>query len=92
MSAEIITTEDLKMFKLEMIEEIKKLLRKLGNHPFKRWLRSNEVLKLLNISKGTLQTLRDNGSLPYSKIGDIIYYDMDDIQKMILRINSVVIV
>ena len=39
--------------------------------------------KLLNISGGTMQTLRTNGTLPYKKIGHIIYYDIEDIQRML---------
>jgi hypothetical protein len=90
MAAEIITTDDLREFKLEMLEEIKKLLRQNGVQPVKKWLKSPEVRKLLNISPGTLQNLRINGSLPFTKIGGIIYYDSEDIQKMLVnhKINT----
>jgi hypothetical protein len=83
MSAQIITTEDLYEFKIELIEEIKKLFRQTGIQPIKQVLKSPDVRKLLNISPGTLQTMRINGTLPYSKIGGVIYYDYDDIQKML---------
>lgn len=46
------------------------------------WLKSYEVRKLLNISAGTLQNLRINGTLPYNKIGGLMYYRYDDIQKL----------
>jgi hypothetical protein len=36
----------------------------------------------LQISPGTLQNLRINGTLPYTKIGGIIYYDAAEIQKV----------
>jgi hypothetical protein len=52
--------------------------------PAKRWLRSVEVRKLLNISPGTLQTLRNNGTLPYTKIGGLIYYDAYQIDQILL--------
>jgi len=32
------------------------------------------VRKLLGVSNGTLQTLRVNGSLPFSKIGGLYFY------------------
>jgi len=41
------------------------------------------VKKLLGISPGTLQNLRINGTLPFTKIGGVILYDYEDIQKML---------
>jgi hypothetical protein len=38
---------------------------------------------MLNISHGTIHTLRVNGTLPFTKIGNIIYYDEEDIKKML---------
>jgi hypothetical protein len=83
MPAQILTTDDLREFKVELIDEIGKLLRQNGIQPVKKWLKSQEVRKLLNISPGTLQTMRVNGTLTFSKIGGVIYYEYDDIQKMI---------
>ena len=40
--------------------------------------------QILGISTGTLQTFRINGTLPYSKIGGIILYSYEEIQKVIL--------
>jgi hypothetical protein len=85
MSAQILTTEDLMEFKVELIGEIEKLLRQNGIQPVKKWLKSKEVRKLLNISPGTLQTLRVNGTLTYSKIGGVIFYEYDEILKMVDR-------
>jgi len=89
MATEIITTSDLQNFKVEMLEGIKQLLQETNNHPSKRWLKSNEVRKILNVSPGTLQNLRLNGALPYTKIGGVIYYDSADIQQM-LEENKIV--
>ena len=75
MSAQIITTEDLKEFKTELLQDIKDLLKEQQNPVTKKWLKSVEVRKLLNISPGTLQTLRINGTLPYTKIGGTNYYN-----------------
>jgi len=83
MPTQILTIEDLSEFKTELIEEIKKLLRQSGIQPVKKVLKSPDVRKLLNISPGTLQTMRINGTLPFSKIGGVIYYDYEDIQKML---------
>jgi hypothetical protein len=43
---------------------------------------------VLNVSSGTLQTLRINGTLPYTKIGGIIFYDAEEIYKL-LKENSI---
>ncbi len=83
MATEIITTDDLREFKIEMLSEIKQLLKEYNGQPSKKWLKSYEVRKILNISPGTLQNLRLNGTLPYTKIGGVIYYDYSDIQDML---------
>jgi hypothetical protein len=84
MAANIITLEDLQNFKKELIDEIKKLLgERSTTTQTRKWLKSHEVRRLLTISPGTLQHLRVNGTLPFTKIGGVIYYDHDDIQKML---------
>lgn len=83
MAVEIITREDLDKFRRELLEDIKRLLKSSSGQPTKKWLKSFEVRKLLGISPGTLQNLRVNGTLPYTKVGGVLYYDQDDIQKML---------
>jgi hypothetical protein len=83
MVAELITSEDLKLFKSELLDDIKKLLNNGTNTVQKKWLKSPEVRKLFNISPGTLQNFRINGTLPYTKMGGVLYYDYDDIQKIL---------
>ena len=84
MAVQIITLEDLTEFRLTLLQDLKDLLTKNGQ-PEKKWLKSKEVRKLLNISAGTLQTLRINGTLTYTKVGGIIYYDQLDIDKLLSR-------
>lgn len=83
MAATIITPEDLQNFKQELLTEIQQLLSQKQTAPTRKWLKSNEVRRLLLVSPGTLQNLRVNGTLPFTKIGGVIFYDYDDIQKMI---------
>lgn len=47
-----------------------------------------DVMQLLHISPRTLQTLRSNGTVPYTRIGHKIYYLRRDIER-ILRNNYV---
>ncbi|RXK59200.1 DNA-binding protein [Lacibacter luteus] len=86
MSMQILTKEDLHQFKTELFQELQTILPKDENLKLKRWLKTDEVKKLLKVSPGTLQTLRINGTLSYTKLGGIIYYDYDHIEK-ILRHN-----
>jgi len=89
MPTTIVTTEDLMEFKVELLEEIKKLLNNQSGSSSKKWLKSTEVMKLLQISPGTLQNFRINGNLPFTRIGGSIYYDADEINKILMgnRIN-----
>lgn len=88
MPSEILTTDDLREFKLELFSELKKLLKENQGLSSKKWLRSGEVRKLLCISPGTLQNIRINGTLPFTKMGGVLYYDSGDIQK-ILESNKI---
>ncbi|MHA7943590.1 helix-turn-helix domain-containing protein [Formosa sp. 3Alg 14/1] len=83
MGVRIITTDDLRDFKIELLEELKALLTRDGEYKSKKWLKSPEVRELLGISHGTLQNLRINGTLPYSKVGGVLYYDYQDIIQVI---------
>lgn len=82
MATSIITTDDLREFKLELLDDIKKLLSKQGSGNIRKYLKSSEVMDLLQVSPGTLQNLRINGTLPYTKVGGIIYYDAAEIQNV----------
>ncbi len=83
MPAQIVTTDDLRELKIELIEDFKRIIKEHSAPPSKKWLKSPEVRKLLNISPGTLQNLRVNGTLPYTRIGGALYYDYEDIHKIL---------
>ncbi|SRR5258708_4462848 len=83
MVANIVTIEDLENFKQTLLEEIRKIISQKQGPPTHKWLKSHEVRRLLTLSPGTLQNLRVNGTLPFTKIGGVIFYDYDDIQRMI---------
>jgi hypothetical protein len=82
MPTSIITTDDLREFKMELLDDIKKLLSRQTTGKLKKYLKSSEVMELLQVSPGTLQNLRINGTLPYTKVGGIIYYDAQEIQNV----------
>ena len=82
MPAHIVTTEDLIDFKRELLEDIKAIVNESPSEA-KRWLRSPEVRQLLDISPGTLQNLRINGTLPFSKVGGVLYYPYEGIMRVL---------
>lgn len=80
---QILTLGDLVEFKEDMVQEFKRVIKECTTgQPGKKWLKSAEVKKLLGISHGFLQSLRDSGVLPFTKIGGSIYYDYEDITFM----------
>ena len=86
MIANIITREDLDEFKADLIREIRKILSE--KQPVsQQWLKSPDIKRMLGISHGTLQHLRNNGTLPFTKVGGVIYYDLQDIQQ-VLELNK----
>jgi len=62
---------------------MKELCRLHGEKDLSEWLDNQDVCVLLNISLRTLQTLRDNGTLAFSRINHKTYYKSSDIQKIL---------
>ena len=83
MVTNIVTVEDLENFRHQLLSDLQKILVEKEIGPGRKWLKSHEVRRLLRLSPGTLQNLRINGTLPFTKIGGVIFYDYDDIQNMI---------
>lgn len=83
MSMTIITKEDLEEFRLQLLDDIRRILTPKEATFVKPWLKNAEVMKLLDISVNTLQRLRVSGKLPFSKVGGIHYYRYGDIEKLL---------
>jgi hypothetical protein len=83
---ELITKADLEHLKIE----IKEIIINLIDDSFSKnkWLKSNEVQKMLDISSGTLKNLRLNGVLSHSKIGGTMYYNYGDILSVLNKNKS----
>ena len=47
------------------------------------WLDNQDVMQALHVSCRILQTLRSNGTLPYSRINNKIYYRRQDIERIL---------
>ncbi|MEK6510104.1 helix-turn-helix domain-containing protein [Myroides sp. C4067] len=84
MNVELITKEDLEQFKTDIINEIRRYspFNRKKDEQAKQWIKSFEVRKLLGISPGTLQNMRLKGTIPYKKIGGLIFYRYEGIVEM----------
>ena len=82
MVIEVITREDLNEFRDLLLNDLKEIIVTKPQNQ-KRWLKSSEVKNLLNVSAGTLQNLRINGTLSYSKIGGMLFYSSETIEKLL---------
>jgi hypothetical protein len=71
------------MTRFETLEKKMNSLHNEQDKGLKKWLDNQDVCLILNISKRTLQTYRDNGTLPYSQINHKIYYKPNDIELVI---------
>lgn len=80
---QLVTLGDLEQFKNELVSDLLRVIQPSSQAQAKTWLKSSEVRKLLGISPGTLQNLRVNRTLPFSKIGSIVYYKQEDILKLL---------
>lgn len=83
MAIEVITKEDLQLFRMQLINDLKLLLSHQDVKSLKPWLRNSEVRKLLSISANTVQRLRISGKLTSSKVGGIHYYRYADIENLL---------
>lgn len=79
MATNIITIEDLVIFKKELIAELSAIYKSNKPQDHKEYLKSSDVRKMLGISAGTLQTLRINGTLQFTKLNGTLYYKYDDV-------------
>lgn len=61
---------------------------KSGKKKTNNWLDHQDVCQRLKISKRTLQTLRDNGTLAYTKIGNRTYYLPEDVESIVTKVED----
>ncbi len=51
----------------------------------KKWLKSSEVMEILQCSRPHLQYLRDSGQLPFRQHRRTIRYDIDEVEEFLNR-------
>ena len=74
------------------VDRFVKKMTEMGNRGTNKclgdWLDNDEVCRILKISKRTLQTLRDNGTLAYSQISHKTYYRQEDVDNVIKDVRD----
>lgn len=80
------TFEQIKRRFEDFAKQIKSLCGDGRNN--EKWLNNKAVCELLHISPRTLQSYRDNGTLPYSQIGRKCYYKASNIESLICQSQS----
>jgi hypothetical protein len=79
---QLLTVQDLIDFKDQLITDITKLLKEQGGQATTQWLKAIDLRKMLRLSAGKLQYLRDKGVIPYKKLGGVTYYNLNEIQEL----------
>ncbi len=80
---EILSKQDLELFRIRMISDIEKIL--VANFSPQEdfgWLRSKAIRKIMDISPATLQNLRITGKIRFKKVMGSYYYNKEDLQKL----------
>lgn len=79
-----IQAELIRLGKLNLDDLSNEEIHNLIEHTtLEEWIDNQDVMQTLHISLRTLQILRSNGTLPYSRVNNKIYYRRYDIQKIL---------
>ena len=64
------------------VQRVESLCREHGGKETSEWMDNHEVCRRLRISPRTLQTMRENGTLAYTKISHKVYYRPEDVKSI----------
>ena len=71
--------------KIKTMENEVDMMKKSNISCGNQWLNGDEIMQKLGISKRTLQNYRDNRILPYSAVGGKFYYNIRDIEGLMMK-------
>lgn len=67
----------------KIAEHIRKSESKKSSGDAERWISNKEAMEILGVSPRTMQRYRDNGCIPFSKIGKNCRYRLSDIERVL---------
>lgn len=73
--------EDLLAFKQVLLDDLVKILEQHQPVIVRRWLKPNEAMHVLGISRHKLSVLRQTGAIVFRKVGDNYSYDYESVMK-----------
>lgn len=80
---------EMMMAKLDAFaQRVETLCKNSEDKSLQKWLDNQDVCEILDISKRTLQTYRDNGTLAFSQIGHKMFYRPEDVEQVINRLKQ----
>ena len=82
------TFEELVLRLGQFVKRMDSINRQRGGKRMSDWMDNQDVCQVLKISPRTLQTLRDNGTLAYTKIGNRTYYLPEDVDSIITKVED----
>jgi 3-methyladenine DNA glycosylase Tag len=82
MEAVILTSEQYNNL-VSRLEKLNSTLESNQKPKQETFLDNQEFIQLMNISKRTAQTWRDEGKVSFSQIGSKIYYKMKDVEVLL---------
>lgn len=82
MNAYVPSKQDMKQLIRETVKETLRetLPQAIRKGTRKKWITTNEVMEMLQVSRRHVQYLRDSGQLPYSQNNRTIRYDIKDVE------------
>lgn len=85
MPVDIVTQEDLERFRFRLINDFKQLLQSVVplHQPVQDGYKTADVRKVLGCSVNKLVSLRVSRKLRTKKIGGTVYYNKDDIKRLL---------
>ena len=70
---------------IKKVNELHEMVNKLLVRSTPKFMDNSDFIQFMNISKRTAQSWRDNKIIPYSQIGNKIYYRMEDINELLTK-------
>ncbi len=66
-----------------LLRNVDRMSKTHAQYLTEEWIDKEKVLQILKISSRKLQSLRDNGSLPFSQVDGKIYYKTSDVERLL---------
>ena len=82
MEAVILTSEQYNELVVKL-DQLNATIESNNKNPQQPFLDNQEFIQLMNISKRTAQTWRNDGVVAFSQIGSKIYYKMKDVEVLL---------